>query len=149
MKALLGGLSTLLLGLASGVSFSHFLQRDPKSTLSGPQFLAVQQILLRNYGPAIGGLEVAAFLSTLGVAIVTWGDPVVPLRAMFAAACVLASVAIWAVWINPINKTVNSWTPESLPRDWGNLRDRWHLFHTIRLVLLIAAFAALIGGLLR
>jgi hypothetical protein len=37
------------------------------------QFLAVQQILLRNYGRVIGGLEVAALFSTLAMAIVNWG----------------------------------------------------------------------------
>jgi hypothetical protein len=53
-------LSIFLLGLASGVSFSHLLQSGPKKALPAPQFLAIQQILLRNYGPTIGGLEVAA-----------------------------------------------------------------------------------------
>ena len=60
MKPLLGFLSIFLLGLVSGVSFSHLLQRGPKATLSGVQFLAVQQVLLRNYGRVIGSLEVAA-----------------------------------------------------------------------------------------
>jgi hypothetical protein len=41
MKPLLGFLSIFLLGLVSGVSFSHFLQRGPKATLPGVQFLAV------------------------------------------------------------------------------------------------------------
>jgi hypothetical protein len=149
MKALVGFLSILLLGLVSGVSFSHLLQRGPKATLSAPQFLAVQQVLLRNYGPAIGGLEVAAFLSALGVAIVTWGEPVVPFLALLAAGCVLLMVVIWALWISPINKTVNSWTPESLPPNWADFRDRWHVLHTIRCVLSVLAFSALIVGLLR
>jgi hypothetical protein len=58
-------------------------------------------------------------------------------------------VVIWALWINPINKTVNSWTPESLPPNWASFRDRWHLLHTIRFVLSVVAFSALIVGLLR
>ena len=89
IRALVGFLSVFLLGLVSGVSFSHFLQRGPKRTLAPAQFLAVQQVLLRNYGPAIGGLEAAALLSTLAMAIVTWGEPVVP---------VLATVPPLASW---------------------------------------------------
>src|SRR5712664_974834 len=58
-------LSTFLLGLVTGVSFSHLLQRGPKKTLPAAQFLAVQQVLLRNYGRAIGGLEVASLFLTL------------------------------------------------------------------------------------
>jgi hypothetical protein len=73
MKPLLGFLSIFLLGLVSGVSFSHFLQRGPKATLPGVQFLAVQQVLLRNYGRVIGGLEIAALFSTLAMAISRMG----------------------------------------------------------------------------
>jgi hypothetical protein len=58
MVALVRFASIFLLGLVSGVSFSHLLQRGPKKTLPAAHFLAVQQVLLRNYGPAIGGLEV-------------------------------------------------------------------------------------------
>src|SRR6267378_3703016 len=79
--ALVEFLSIFLLGFVSGVSFSHLLQRGPKKTLPAPQFLAIQQVLLRNYGPAVGGLEVAALFSTLAMAIVAWGHPVVPVLA--------------------------------------------------------------------
>jgi hypothetical protein len=78
MKPLFGFLSIFLLGLVSVVSFSHLLQRGPKAALSGVQFLAVQQVLLRNYGRVIGVLEAAALFSTLAMAIVTWGEPVAP-----------------------------------------------------------------------
>ena len=74
-------LSIFLLGLVSGVSLSHFLQRGPKKTLPPAQFLAIQQVLLRNYGLAMGGLEVAALFSTLEMAIVTRGEPVVRILA--------------------------------------------------------------------
>jgi len=139
-------LSIFLLGLATGVSFSHLLQRGPKATLSGAQFLAVQQVLLRDYGTAIGGLEVAALLSILALAVITRREPVKPFLAMLACGCVVLMVTIWAVWINPINKLVNSWTPERLPADWTAFRDRWHAFHTVRLVLSAVAFSAAIGG---
>jgi len=145
--ALVEFLSIFLLGFVSGVSFSHLLQRGPKKTLPAPQFLAIQQVLLRNYGPAVGGLEVAALFSTLAMAIVAWGHPVVPVLATLTSGCVLVMVLIWALWINPINKTVNSWTSESLPSNWADLRDRWHFLHTIRLVLSAVGFSAVIAAL--
>jgi hypothetical protein len=135
-----------LLGLVSGVSFSHLLQRGPKKKLPGAHFLAVQQVLLRNYGPAIGGLEVASIVATLAMVIATWDKLVVPFLAVLASSCVLVMVMIWAVWINPINKTVNSWTPESLPSNWLDFRDRWHFLHTIRLMLSMIAYSAVIWG---
>jgi hypothetical protein len=100
VKPWLGFLSIFLLGLVSGVSLSHLLQRDPKVTLSGVQFLAVQQVLVRNYGPVIGGLEIVALFSTLAMAIVTWGEPAVSFLATLASGCVLLMMIIWAAWIN-------------------------------------------------
>jgi len=46
-----------------------------------------------------------------------------------------------------IIRLVNSWTPESLPSNWVDFRDRWHLLHTCRFVLSVVAFSAIIGGL--
>jgi hypothetical protein len=47
----------LLMALATGIVFSHMLQRGPKATLPAPIFLSVQQTLLRNYGAAVGAIE--------------------------------------------------------------------------------------------
>jgi hypothetical protein len=137
-------LSVFLLGLVTGISFSHLLQRGPKKTLPPAQFLAVQQVLIRNYGPVVGGLELAALVATLAMGIVGWNQATVRTLAILASACLLAMVMIWAVWINPINKTVNSWTPESIPSEWTRFRDRWHALHTIRLLLAATGFAAVI-----
>jgi hypothetical protein len=98
-------ISIFLLGLVTGVSLSHFLQRGPKKTLTAAQFLAVQQVLFRNYGPIVGGLEVAALISTLITAFAGWGKPLVRVGVLLALACVLVMILIWAVWINPINMT--------------------------------------------
>ena len=146
--ALVEFLSIFLLGLASGVSFSHLLQGGPKKTLPAAQFLATQQILLRNYGPAIGGLEVAALLSTAAMAIVTRQEPVARVLATLASSCVLVMVLIWAVWINAINKKVNSWTSESIPLNWADLHDSWHYLHAIRLAFCVVGFSAVIAALL-
>src|SRR5260370_37453880 len=94
--ALVEFLSIFLLGLASGVSFSHLLQGSPKKTLPAPQLLATQQILLRNYVPAIVGLEVAALLSTAAMASVTRQYPGTRVLATLASSCVLVMVLILA-----------------------------------------------------
>jgi len=142
MRTLVVFLSIFLLGLVSGVSFSHLVQRGPKATLPGAQFVVIQQVLLRNYGPVIGGLEMAAFFSTSAMAIVTWGEPVVPFLATLASGCILLMVIVWATRIYPINRTVNSWSPASLPSNWSSFRDRWHNLHTIRFVLSAIALSA-------
>ena len=67
---------------------------------------------------------------------------------LVAATAVGAMIAVWAIWINPVNQLVNGWTPATLPVDWSAYRDRWHLLHAIRLTLASVGLSALILGLL-
>ena len=130
--------------MRAGFRFRISFKVTQKKTFPPQQFLAIQQILLRNYGPAIGGVEVAAFFSTAAMAVVRWQEPVVRILATLASTCVLVMVLIWAVWINPINRTVNSWTSESIPLNWANIRDRWHYLHAIRVAFCVIGLSAVI-----
>jgi hypothetical protein len=138
-------ITLLLMTLVSGVSFSHLLQRGPEAELPGPIFLAIQRILLRNYGPVIGGLEATALLFAPILAVVVRARPSLVYLAGGAATCLALMVAIWAFQINPINKTINSWADESLPPNWAKFRDRWHTLHTVRLILSLLGLSALIA----
>jgi hypothetical protein len=144
MQAFLTFIALLLMALVTGVSFSHLLQRGPKAELPGPKFLAVQQILLRNYGRVIGGLEVATLLCALLLAVAARARPSLLYLAGGATICLALMIAIWAFWINPINQTINTWTDESLPPDWAKFRDRWHTLHAVRLILSLLGLSALI-----
>jgi hypothetical protein len=44
----------------------------------------------------------------------------------------------------PINNRVKLWTPANLPADWRAQERRWDLYHWIRTVGLIVAFALLV-----
>ena len=149
MQALLAFIVLLLMGLVTGVSFSHLLQRGPKAELPGAHFLAIQRVLLRNYGAGVGALEAAAFVFALALAVVIRARSSLLFLASGAAACVGLMIAIWAVWINPINRAVNSWSPDSLPRNWAEFRDRWHTLHSVRFILALLGLSALIALALR
>jgi hypothetical protein len=135
MPGLLTLVTIFLMALVTGVSFSHLLQRGPKAELSGPQFLAVQQALFRNYGVVVGALEAAALVFALVLALGVRARPLLLSLASGTAACVALMIAVWAVWINPINETINSWAAGSMPPNWTEFRDRWHTLHAVRFVL--------------
>lgn len=141
-------ISLLLMALATGIVFSHMLQRGPKATLPSRIFLRVQQTLLRNYGTAVGAIEAGAFVSTLVMTILVRTKTAVLVLSAIACACVAAMIVVWAVWINPINKTVNSWTADSMPPSWSEFRERWHRLHAIRAVLALVGLCTLIFALL-
>jgi uncharacterized membrane protein len=43
----------------------------------------------------------------------------------------------------PINNRIAKWTPNSLPGDWKAQEHRWDLYHWVRTLGLVAAFAIL------
>ena len=140
--------SLFFLAVALGVSFSHLLQAGPKATLSAEDFLMVQQVLISRYGIGVGLVESLAVLS-LGVAAFLARE----MRPRFlltlaALGCVLAMIAIWAIWINPINQTVNSWSASTVPADWPTTRDLWHRLHALRLLLAAVALGVFTWGTL-
>jgi hypothetical protein len=46
----------------------------------------------------------------------------------------------------PIVKQITTWTVETLPENWTQLRDRWGSFHIIRVVAGVAGVAFLVAG---
>lgn len=142
-------MGTFLLALALGVSFSHLLQLPTKAKLSGETFLQVQQVLLANYGVVVGAVEVAAVLVLFATLWRMRREPAAARFVGLALACVVAMILVWAVWINPINETVNGWTPDTLPAGWELLRDRWAWLHVVRFALAGTGLAALLVAVLR
>ena len=117
----------------------------PKSSVGPTDARALKAaVLLRNYGAVIGALEVTALLLAGLLAVLVRARPALFYLATGAATCLALMIAIWAVWINGINKTVNSWTRDSLPSNWAELRDRWHVLHAVRLALGLLGLGALI-----
>jgi hypothetical protein len=131
--------SLLLNALASGVVFSHVLERPGKVALTPATYVEVQQTLFKTYGLVVGALETLALLATAAL----WALD----HSLLIGVAVIADaamIAIWAVWINPINQQVNRWRADAMPVDWARLRDRWELLHTIRAILSLVALGALL-----
>lgn len=47
----------------------------------------------------------------------------------------------------PINNHIKTWTLSSLPMNWRVMEHRWNVYHWIRTLLLVAAFALLALGM--
>lgn len=136
---LLRFLSLYLTAVAAGVVFSHVMEIAPKAQLSPAVYLDVQQVLLRDFGPILGVVEGGALLSTLGVLFMLRGSRLVFWLTLTGFLCLALMILIWALWINPLNAQIETWTAETLPLRWHELRDDWAFFHRVR------AFCAAIG----
>jgi hypothetical protein len=46
----------------------------------------------------------------------------------------------------PVNKTIQTWTPESFPPDWNNYRSKWFFYYYRRQIADLTGFLSLIIG---
>ena len=140
-------IALLLMGIELGVSYSHLMQSPGKSQLSVTMFIAVQTVLIQ-YKLGVGIVEIGSFLAML---VILWlvSTKTLSFRLTLGALLMLiAAFLVWGVFIEPINAVVDTWTADSFPDNWTSYRDRWHLFHLIRLVLLTIGTSSLIGSVL-
>ena len=68
---------------------------------------------------------------------------------LLAALSFLGMLALFAFGNNPLNQQIATWTPETLPANWQQVRDAWDRFHVISSVLAALAFTVLLVDLLR
>jgi hypothetical protein len=137
----------LLMGIELGVSYSHLMQLPGKSQLSVATFIAVQTVLIQ-YKLGLGIVENGSFLAMLVILWLVRTKTLTFRLTLSALLMLVAAFLVWGIFIEPINAFVDTWTTSSFPENWRLYRDRWHLFHIIRLILLTVGMSGLIGCVL-
>ena len=139
-------IALLLMGIELGVSYSHLMQLPGKAQLSLATFITVQTVLIQ-YKLGVGVVEVGSFLAMLMILWLIRANLLSFYLTLGALLMLIAAFLVWGVFIEPINAVIDTWTASS-PTNWMLYRDRWHLFHILRLVLLTIGTSSLIGSVL-
>ena len=140
-------IALLLMGIELGVSYSHMMQLSGKSQLSVATFTTVQTVLIQ-YKLGVGIVEIGSFLA---MTVILWlcQTKTLTFRLTLGALLMLVvAFVVWGIFIEPINMAIDIWTASSFPNNWSSYRDRWHLFHLVRLALLMVGTSSLIGSVL-
>ena len=122
----------MLMGIEVGVSYSHFLQLPGKADLLPAVFIAVQTVLIR-YKVGMSIVEIGAMVTLLAILWFGRQRKMTVWLTSGALLMVVSAFMVWAVFIEPINQTVHTWTAASFPVNWAQYRDRWHMYHILRL----------------
>jgi hypothetical protein len=136
--------SLLFVGLALAPGLAHVLQMPHKMSLSGDDYLRVQQLYA---GWAwLGVVVLGALVSTFLLAVLVRTR----LR-QFALACiafgsVLVTQVIFWMFTFPVNQQTSNWT--TLPVNWMTLRERWEFSHATAAVFDLIAFIAVVLAVL-
>lgn len=142
-------LTILLTAVSFAAAWAHLLELPAKLTYDGPTWLHLHQTLYPPaFGPVSGSSEFAAVVSSL-VLVVLLHRRAQPMRwSVVAATCMLATHAIFWIFVFPVNNAMAPLTPDTLPADWMRLRNQWEYAHAARAVLQLIALAAWILSLL-
>ena len=137
----------LLASLVVGAMFGVWLSFDPEG-LQPAFYVALQQHGIAALNVAMPRLGGVAALLTILAAWLARGDPT--RLALFAAAavCVVAAGLITRFLNQPINAVVMTWSPESPPGDWMQLRDAWWRWHIVRTAIGVCGLGLLIAATL-
>ncbi|WP_310395613.1 hypothetical protein [Hymenobacter sp.] len=140
--------SLFLMGLDVGLSFSHVLQWPIKVRYGPALYVAVQQSLYSNYGPAASAYELAAMAAALAWLWLVRHRPREFGRTRLGVLCIGAMLAVFLLRIRPLNAQQAAWTVRRLPANWHVVRDQWQLWHAIRVGVAALGWAALLAAAL-
>lgn len=133
--------SIMLESFNLGMSLAHVLEMGPKRELGGPEY-AVAQRLYRRFGRAASVTMPGAVSATLLSGALSrdrWKTHAA------AAACMAATVAVWWLRNEPVNREVADWKPDQLPDDWEQRRDQWEYAHATSAALHAVALGLIVA----
>jgi archaellum biogenesis protein FlaJ (TadC family) len=131
-------LNIIVAGLLAGVSFGIWIGFNP-SGLSPSTFIEQQQNMLQSLRTLMVSLVVLATIITILSAYLQKHDKTAFISLILAAVFFIACILITRFGNKPIDDIVITWTKDTIPNNWTELRDNWWSFHILRTVAEIIA----------
>lgn len=131
-------LNIILAALLAGVSFGIWIGFNPLD-LSASTYVEQQQNMLRALKVLMVSLVFMAAILTIVSAFLQKNNRTVFIALLVAAIFFIACILITRFGNKPIDDIVLTWTSNSLPGNWTELRDKWWSFHIMRTIAELAA----------
>ena len=126
-------LNIIVVALLAGVSFGIWIGFNP-SGLSSSTYIEQQQNMLHSLRTLLVSLVLIATLITLLSAYLQKNNRTAFISFLIAAIFLIACILITRFGNKPIDDLVISWTNETIPDNWTELRDKWWSFHILRTI---------------
>lgn len=139
----------MLVAVALSAALAHLMELPGKMSYDAHLYVLLHRTLYPTFGQTAGWAEGLGLLTIIGLAWrVRQRGAAFPLT-LAAAACQVAAMTVFLVFVQPVNLTMSSWPLDSIPPDWTRWRDQWEYAHAVRAVLQIGALAALVLSAVR
>lgn len=124
-------LNVIFAALLAGVSFGIWIGFNPLD-LSPSVYLEQQQNMLRALKVLMISLVIIATIITIFSAFLQKNNKPILIGLLVAAVFFIACILITRFGIKPIDDKVMTWTANSIPDNWVELRDKWWSLHKMR-----------------
>ena len=140
-------MAILLIALVAGATFGIWRGYNP-TDYSALTFLETHQGAVRGLNTLIPAIALAAIILSLILLARSYGSGLPFFLYLIAIVLMIGGGVITRLENQPINAIVMTWSMETMPTTWAELRDSWWMWHVIRTVVSIAALAILITAVL-
>jgi uncharacterized membrane protein len=111
------------------------------ASLSAPAYVEQQQNAIRSLNALLPVIGAICIVLMVVLAILSKGDPRSRYLLVSAALLMIVAALVTRLANQPINAVVMTWSVQSPPANWGQLRDEWWHWHIVRSLAGIAALA--------
>ncbi|MCF8468987.1 MAG: DUF1772 domain-containing protein [Sneathiella sp.] len=149
-SALLTGIQVaaiLLIALVAGATFGIWRGYNP-TDYSALTFLETHQGAVRGLNTLIPAMALAAIILTLILLARSYGSGLSFSLYLIAVVLMIGGGVITRLENQPINAIVMTWSVDTMPTTWVEIRDNWWMWHVIRTFVSVAAVTALITAVL-
>ena len=141
-------LTLLMAGLVAGTLFGIWIGYNPKN-LSVNTYVEYQQGAIKALNTLMPILGLISVILTVIAAILQKQDQFVFVILIIASGLLIISGLITKFGNQPINSIVMTWSKNSIPTNWTELRDKWWLLHKLRTLTTFISFCLIIWSNIR
>ncbi len=137
----------LIFAMVAGSTFGIWRGYNP-TDYSAATFVEMHQGAVRGLNVLLPGMGLTSILITIALAWLAYGKG--PAFKLYVSTVVLmVTIGILTRLLNqPINAQVMTWTAETLPANWAQIRDTWWVWHLVRTGASILAMALLLAAII-
>ncbi len=143
--------AVLLVALVTGVFWgTWFTLTRSLENFSAAEFIHIGKTIIANVALPMRMLMPATIVL---IALAMWQSYRVNRGAFylyaFSLALMILTLVITVAVEVPIDNQIKTWTANTLPADWENLRQTWNRFHASRTLTCIASLGFFAAGMIR
>lgn len=144
-------INLLAYSIIAGQAYMYTIaQRNVQQSMDAPAYIQLRQLTDRNFMVKYKYVVYTSLISSILLCIITAHHPagILFISSAVALLALIIDVILTLKGNMPINRLINTWTPENYPPDWEMYRKKWLHTFALRQLANITGFTSMLLGAL-